>query len=169
MGAKGVGNTRTDTHRSCLFESYQTAGCLRSRSQCLLDSLDGVPLLPSDSSVIIGPADTEEVRQGAAKQEDTDSRVHKQTAGSARVEQAGTRQRPLPHAVAACVCFLHKKGLRNRRAVKRCENTERAEFYLLQPTGHDDAKQLLFFCHSSLPKVRSLYSPSPFSKYFHMQ
>lgn len=48
-------------------------------------------------------------------------------------------------SASACVCFLHKKGLRNRRAVKRCENTERAEFYLLQPSGHDDAKQLFFF------------------------
>lgn len=36
---------------------------MRSRNQCLLDSLDGVPPLPSDSSVIIGPAETQAVRQ----------------------------------------------------------------------------------------------------------
>lgn len=54
------------------FLSHQTAGCLRSRNQCLLDSLDWGPPLPSDSRVIIGPANTDE-HSHVGIQEDTDS------------------------------------------------------------------------------------------------
>lgn len=42
--------------------SHQTAGCLRRRNQCLLDSFDWGPPLPSDSRVMIGPANTDEQR-----------------------------------------------------------------------------------------------------------
>lgn len=55
-----------------LFLSHQTAGCLRSRNQCLFDSLDWGPLLPRDSSVMIGPAKTD-VHRHVGIQKDTDS------------------------------------------------------------------------------------------------
>lgn len=59
-------------HTLPLSLSHQTAGCLRSRNQCLLDSLDWGPPLPRDSRVMIGPANTDEHRH-VSTQEDTDS------------------------------------------------------------------------------------------------
>ncbi len=64
--------TRAHMPTSFLVLSHQTAGCLRSRNQCLLDSLDWGPLFPRDSRVMIGPANTHEHRH-MGTQQDTDS------------------------------------------------------------------------------------------------